>query len=170
MNKNIENTMTFSVYGIKIKHPNNWDIFINNQMPFKFDNGFVKIDSSAIKKNDSSMVLRWIKSCKINSIDDYITEYKRQFNVKNKKYKNDLYQLLELEKINDNIYFSWSRITANHSIFRILKNNETFDSLQLSFFDSNTNRLVIQTITTDTNNIDTKFEYYKDMLLQLQCE
>ncbi len=168
MRKDIDNIMTFSVYGIKIKHPNNWDIFINNQMPFKFDNGFVKIDSSAIKKNDSSMVLRWIKSCKINSIDDYITEYKRQFNVKNKKYKNDSYQLLELEKINDNMYFSWSRITANHSIFRILKNNETFDSLQLSFFDVNTGRLVIQTITT--SNIDTKFEYYKDILLQLECE
>lgn len=168
MRKDIDNIMTFSVYGIKIKHPNNWDIFINNQMPFKFDNGFVKIDSSAVKKNDSSMILRWIKSSNISSIEDYINEYKRQFDIKNKKYKNDSYQLLELEKINDNMYFSWSRITANHSIFRILKNNETFDSLQLSFFDVNTRRLVIQTITT--SNIDTKFEYYKDILLQLECE
>ena len=77
MRKDIDNIMTFSVYGIKIKHPNNWDIFINNQMPFKFDNGFVKIDSSAVKKNDSSMIFRWIKSSNISSIEDYINEYCR---------------------------------------------------------------------------------------------
>lgn len=172
-NNTIENTSVFSVYGITILHPNNWQIFINNQIPFQFENGFVKIDASSIsntKKTDTSMTLRWIKSKEINSVDDYINEFQNQFNIKNKKYKMDSYKIIQLEKVNDDAYLIWSKVTANHSIFRILKDNETFDSLQLSTFGKNSNRLVIQTITASTDNIEENFEYYKNILSQLQCE
>lgn len=116
------------------------------------------------------MTLRWIKNKEINSVDDYINEFQNQFNIKNKKYKMDSYKIIQLEKVNDDAYLIWSRVTANHSIFRILKDNETFDSLQLSTFGKNSNRLVIQTITASTDNIEENFEYYKNILSQLQCE
>ena len=100
-NNTIENTSVFSVYGITILHPNNWQIFINNQIPFQFENGFVKIDASSIsntKKTDTSMTLRWIKSKEINSVDDYINEFQNQFNIKNKKYKMDSYKKYNWKK------------------------------------------------------------------------
>lgn len=167
-------SVLFSVYNICIMHPNNWEIFINTARPFKFNNGFVKIDSSSIStdiKNDASMTLRCIKNNNINSIDDYIQELKIQYCKKTKKNKTDSYEILDIDNINlmHKAYYIHSRIKSNHSIFRILRNDENFDSMQVAVFCNDTNRLIIQTINAETNHIKNYEPYYKDLLFQLKC-
>lgn len=169
----MENTL-FSVYNICIMHPNNWEIFINTTRPFKFNNGFVKIDSSSIQtdiKSDCSMTLRWIQNDNINSIDDYIQELQMQYCKKTKKNKTDSYEILDIDNINlmHKAFYIHSRIKSNHSPFRILRNDENFDSMQVAVFCHDTNRLIIQTINAETNHIKNYEPYYKDLLFQLKC-
>lgn len=169
----MENTL-FSVYNICIMHPNNWEIFINTTRPFKFNNGFVKIDSSSIQtdiKSDCSMTLRWIQNDKLNSIDDYIQELQMQYCKKTKKNKTDSYEILDIDNINlmHKAFYIHSRIKSNHSLFRILRNDENFDSMQVAVFCHDTNRLIIQTINAETNHIKNYESYYKDLLFQLKC-
>ncbi len=155
--------VTFSVYGISIKHPEDWKIYMNPNNRFSKDSGFVKIDDLASSGQALSLSVRWEK-CIAENID--MESYRINFcEGLAKKFKKK-YTLYNTEIININghqgclIHFAYR---ANHQIYSFLGKEETVEQLQAAVYCDITQRMVVANISTTPEN----FAMKKDLLYQL---
>ncbi len=165
----------FEAYGVSILHPQDWRIFVNPSKPFLYHDGYAKIDRSVVggdKSQDVSLSLRWAQLNKQVTIDDYVDEIKRQYELKQKKNKSDRYQIDDirlLEHLPHRAYSIQSSITANHSIYRVLKDDERFKSIEYVTYCEVTDRIVMATICAYGDIFAANRDLFLCMLNSLGC-
>ncbi len=165
----------FAVYGVAIKHPADWRIFINPSKTFLYQDGYAKIDRSVApgaKKLEVSLSLRWARINKVVSIDEYVDEIQRQYAIKQQKNKTDSFRIDDLYEAADMPHKTFaieSTIMANHSIYRVLKSNEYFKSLEYVTRCPVTERIVMATLCAYCETFDCNRDLFIRMLSSLKC-
>lgn len=167
--------IAFEAYGVRVLHPQDWRIFINPSKPFLYQDGYAKIDRSVApgaKKLEVSLSLRWARIEKVVSIDEYVEEIKRQYELKQKKNKSDSFvidDIHEVEGLPHKAFSIESSIMANHSIYRVLKSNEFFKSLEYVTRCPETERIVMATLCAYCETFEQNRDLFVRMLGSLKC-
>lgn len=167
----------FQVYDVAISHPKSWHIFVNPSKPFDYYDGQVKIDHSmdkSSKDNEFSLSLRWARIEKDITIDEYVNEIQKQYLLKQKKNKRDLYKILSINEDScdggTKSYLIKSEVKANHSIYRILKNDESFRSSELVTYNPNSKRIAFAVMTSRSEIFDEYQFLFNRILRSLNCQ
>lgn len=169
-----EELIPIQIYGLSLSYPKSWQIFINSNKPFLWNDGFMKIDSSAStpKSPQTSISVRWAQINKHIDIEEYINEVKKQYIIKQKKNKKDSFRILKIEPCEQTThpaYLVYSSIIANHSVYRSFGHSERLRTLQLTTHCADTDRLIIVSITATENDFLINEAYYLKILYSLQC-
>lgn len=170
--EDMKHLVPFTLYGIGIQHPQDWQIFINPNNKFTFDEGLVKIDKATTeKKSAASLSIRWAKMKENVNLHEYVTELERQFQKKEKKSRNkDRYKIIEKKKCTideKQAYLIESEFVANHSIYRIFGKDELVRVLQIAFYSEQTGRMVVASLSTTSEELAKSEENFMDILTSL---
>lgn len=147
------NQIRMNVYGVSIEHPVDWQIYINSQNKFSFNEGLIKIDKvDGEKKNQISLTIRWAKMKKDINLEDYIEELEKQFRKKEKKSRHkDSYKIMDKKRWmidGKEAYFLHNQFQANHNVYRFLGKDELVETLQIVYYSKETKRMIIGTLLT----------------------
>lgn len=162
-----------NVYGICVHHPEDWQIFINPNNKFTFNEGLIKIDKvKGTKKAEASLSIRWAKMIKDITLDEYVEELGKQFERKEKRSRNkDQYKITNKSKLSlidgTDAYLLENEFVANHSIYRILGKDELVKVLQVLFYSRKTKRMVIASLSTASESLERYRENFMGILTTL---
>lgn len=162
-----------NVYGISVYHPENWQIFINPNNAFTFNEGLIKIDKvKGTKKAEASLSIRWAKMVQEITLDEYVEELEKQFKKKEKRSRNkDHYQITNKSKLTlidgTAAYLLENEFVANHSIYRILGKDELVKVLQVLFYSPESKRMVVASLSTASDSLEKYREDFMDILTTL---
>lgn len=166
----------FQVYGVGIDHPDSWRVFVNPSKNFEYFDGQVKIDHSMDKTSadkEISLSLRWARLNNTITLDDYINEITKQYKLKQKKNKRDSYKILSIDNVITNAkkkaYIIKSQIIANHSIYRVLRNNEMFKSSEIVIFSPESGRIAFAVISSKSDIFDNNQKLFERILFSFDC-
>ncbi|MBY7144567.1 hypothetical protein KFZ56_16215 [Virgibacillus sp. NKC19-3] len=168
----MNNFIPLNIYGIGIRHPRDWQVFINPNNKFTFDEGLIKIDKVTVsKKSAASLSIRWANMKEDINIDDYVDELEKQFQNKEKRSRRkDRYKIIEKIKCtvdNRNAYLLKNEFVANHSIYRILGKEELVKVLQVLFYSEQTGRMVVASLSTTPEELAESEHTFIEMLTSL---
>ena len=168
---------TFKVYDVAISHPKTWHVFVNPSKPFDYYDGQVKIDHSmdkSSKDNEFSLSLRWAKIEKEITIDEYVDEIKKQYVIKQKRNKRDYYKILSIDEdicaSDTKAFMIKSEVKANHSIYRVLKNDEAFKSSEIVTYSPKSKRIAFAVMTSRSEFFDEYQFLFNKILRSLDCQ
>lgn len=166
--------INLNIYGININHPKDWQIIINPNHKFTFNEGLVKVEKvTSVEEEETSLAIRWGKMKEDIDINDYVEELENQYKEKEEKSRNqDRYKMFRKEKIllNDTTeaYFIKSKIIANHSIYRIMGKEELIEVLQMVTYSKKTKRIIIASVSTTSEALKLNEDEIMKMLRTLQ--
>ncbi|GGK01513.1 hypothetical protein GCM10007063_24760 [Lentibacillus kapialis] len=168
----MDNFIPLNIYGIGIKHPQNWQIFINPNNKFTFHEGLIKIDKVTIaKKTATSLSIRWANMRENVNLDDYINVLEKQFQKKEKRSRHkDRYKINEKIKCTvdgKNAYLLKNEFVANHSIYRIFGKDELVKVLQLLFYSEQSYRMVVASLSTTPEELEENEDTFIEILMSL---
>ncbi|GGB54461.1 hypothetical protein GCM10011409_35090 [Lentibacillus populi] len=161
-----------NAYGIGIQHPRDWQIFINPNNKFTFNEGLIKIDKITISKRAStSLSLRWASMKKDVNLHDYVDELEKQFQKKEKRSRHkDRYKITEKIKCavdGKDAYLLKNEFVANHSIYRVFGKNELVKVLQMLFYSERTSRMLVATLSTTPEELVENEDTFIEILSSL---
>ena len=162
-----------NVYGIGIFHPRDWQIFINPNNKFTFNEGLIKVDKVTVgeKKKQTSLSIRWAKMKQDITVDEYVEELENQFSKKEKRSRHkDQYKILEKSKCiidGKEAYILHQEFVANHSIYRFFGKEELVKVLQVLFFSKETQRMLVATLLTTPEELQKNEGLFKEVLSSL---
>ncbi|GAA0609977.1 hypothetical protein GCM10009001_29110 [Virgibacillus siamensis] len=169
----MNNFIPLTIYGISIRHPRDWQVFINPNNKFTFNEGLIKIDKVTVsKKAATSLSIRWASMKEDVDIDDYVDELEKQFKNKEKRSRHkDRYKIIDKKKGTINgrdAYLLKNEFVANHSIYRILGKNELVRVLQLLFYSEETGRMIVASLSTTPEELENNEDMFLEILTSLQ--
>ncbi|MFD1708148.1 hypothetical protein ACFSCZ_15605 [Siminovitchia sediminis] len=162
-----------NVYGISVYHPDNWQIFINPNNKFTFNEGLIKVDKvKGTKKAEASLSIRWAKMLQDITLDEYVEELEKQFERKQKRSRNkDQYRINSKSKLTlidgTDAYLLENEFVANHSIYRILGKDELIKVLQVMFYSPESKRMVVASLSTASESLEKYRADFMDILSTL---
>ncbi|WP_408008423.1 hypothetical protein ACJROX_27840 [Pseudalkalibacillus sp. A8] len=165
--------LLLNVYGVSISHPKDWQIFINPNNKFTFDEGLVKIDkvTEGSKKKETSLSIRWAKMKQPIELEEYVEELKNQFKKKERKSRNrERFKIIKKIKCTigeRDAYLLQKEFIANHSIYRVFGKDERVKVLQMLFYSEKTQRMLIASLLTTPEEFKKNEEQFKDILFTL---
>lgn len=163
-----------NVYGVSISHPKDWQIFINPNNKFTFNEGIIKIDKvmSKSNKNATSLTLRWAKMRDIINLKEYIDQLDKEFQRKAKKSRNkDKYEILNKKAskniYGESVYLVHALISANHHVIRVFGKQEIINLLQVVMFSEKTKRMIIASLLSTPEEYEGNYEQFHYILRTL---
>lgn len=169
----MKDKFTFSVYGISIEHPKDWEVFVNPNKSFTKNKGLFKIQEPSTNKDDQiSLGMQW-NHAEMNS-EDFILKYSEEIETQYKKRfkKTEKYNLLEKKIVDisghDSIFIK-SKIVANHGIYRALRKNETLYIIQVSLLDDYSSRIIACSVTMTEQKFENEKDIIYDILKSIKC-
>lgn len=159
---------TFSLYGISIKHPEEWKVYFNPHSDISKESGLIKIDEIISSGHPLSLSIRW-QQC-LSDVD--INEYSQQVsNVISKKFKNS-FEMLDSKLIESNghkgVLFNYS-YRANHQIFAFFGKKEVVEQLQAAVYCNISRRMVIVNIASTPENFINKRDLLYQIINSMTC-
>ncbi|NGP46649.1 hypothetical protein G4V62_17485 [Bacillaceae bacterium SIJ1] len=168
----MNNNVPFNVYGIGINHPRDWQIIVNPNKTFTFNEGFVKIDHMTKGKTAAaSLAIRWAMMKDDIAVDDYVLELEKEFKKNEKKSRNkERYRLVDKTKIHLNgndAFILENECISNHSLYRMFGKDERLTVLQCMFYSQETKRMIVASITTHGKVLIKDKDFYLQILHSL---
>lgn len=162
----------FNIYGIGVKHPEKWQVFINPNNKLTFEEGLVKVDRVTVNKSEAaSLSIRWGKMKEKVSLESYVDELEKQFNKKEKRSRNkDKYKINHKQKCfinNTKAYLLENEFIANHSIYRVFGKSEKVKVFQMLFFSEETSRMVVASLSAKPTEFAKNKELFMEILSSL---
>ncbi len=165
-----EEKVVFSIYGLSIEHPKNWNIIFSPKTPPDYNNGFVRIEHFIPKKGaDISMSINWQKietdgdNFASAYCDKIAEQYKKQ--MKKKHFSIDNKEIMELA--DKKAAFLSTEYNAEMGLIK-KKSKECVKTIQLAFYDRKTKRAVVGTIISTPERLNENYDYFKSMLFTLK--
>ncbi len=165
-------TYEFSAYGIRMRHPRDWNISFDRRRGFFPHDGFVKFeDARAGQQPEASLTLQWedAGAC-IDFADKYYANVEKQFKKVFKK--TDKYRLGKIEMTEANGHKACmvtGEYVAAAGLFGMTGKKEHLDNLQLAFQCDQTGRILVGNITAMHEYYLREAEPLQQLLFSLRC-
>ncbi len=166
------NSVPLNIYGIRINHPVDWQVFVNPNSKFTFDEGLIKVDKvKGSQKAKASLSIRWAKMVDDITLDEYVEELEKQFKWKEKRSRRkDRYKIVSKSKIQMNGTEGClleNEFVANHSIYRIFGKDELVKVLQVFFYSKETKRMVVASMSMSPEELKRNRDQFVEILTTL---
>ncbi len=157
----------FSLYDISISHPRSWNVYSNPKNNLSYKHGMLKVECAEDKLSAVSMTLRWwmTEMFNINAYTENLhTELKKKFKNKVQNYRAEATQIADHKAVFSN--FSY---LENHSIYKVLRNDEAISEMQILTFCPVSSRVVVANIAAMTENMCQNSSTFQALLSGMTC-
>lgn len=164
----------FSVYGISIRHPLNWRVYLDPKRGFNLLGGFIRIENYVSGVGaEVSMSINWdtvpsdSESFPKRYCESIEAQYQKQFK------KNHSYGI-ESAGIINHCGIPAAYVISNCSGSQLLVHNkkdcQAVKVMHLAFYHESTGRAVVGTVIAKKEIVDEQEEFLKSLLFTLRAE
>lgn len=157
----------FCMYDISLTHPKDWTIYSNPQKILAFTQGMLKIEKLDKQPTDISLSLKWFT---LNDFDparypEALHEsLKKKFKRKLHDFNHQAINLLGHEAVLMSFGYA-----DNHSIYKVLRNDEQVAEMQLMLPCPVTGRVIIANVAAMADNMQQQHALFREMLMGIGC-
>ena len=160
----------FQAYGIRVKYPERFRIYINQRQQFNNRNGMVKFDDTVGPQDGRiSLTVSWEEAKEQTEFGKQYLEHAEEHY--SKKVKNR-YRILDKELLTKDGYeiaFLHTLLLSQTHIFKAIGKNIQLEIMQTARYCDETNRIIIATVMAERSYFKGHESGLKQMLLSVKC-
>ncbi len=160
-------TTRLCLYDISVTHPRDWSVYINPQKLMNFNQGALKLQKLDRTLTDISMSLKWFPLEGFDPdryMDTLHTALQKKF-----KRKLHAFNCREMPLCGHAAKLAFFTYADNHSIYRVLRQDEEVAEMQVMLPCDTTGRIIIASVAAIADTMAQQIERFEGLLAQLAC-
>ena len=160
----------FQVYGIRVKYPERFRIYINQRQPFNDRNGMVKFDDTVGSQDGRiSLTVSWEPA---GEQSDFAVQYLEHAKEHYEKKVKNRYKVVEkdlIKKDGHDTAFLHTLLLSQTHIFKAMGKSIELEIMQTARYCERTKRIIIATVMAEKKYFNSHAMGLKQMLLSVEC-
>lgn len=162
-------TCLFQAYGISVRYPSEWRIFIPQNQSFCQKDGVLKFDDVAGADSRASFTVSWEQA---GQIDGFAANYLDSAEKNYKKKVKGRCQILEKRLTEMNGHeagFLRARLSSNTHVFKAMGKSLELEVMQIAYYCDASGRIIMGTMIAEHTYFEKNREFLREMLNGIKC-
>lgn len=164
--------LLFSIYGVSIEHPRDWKIFFEPKRAFDYTTGFFRIEDYIPRKGAQiSLSINWqmVPSANESFACQYCSNIQAQYQ---KQMKKTPYQVVTadiIDFLDGKAAYVVSEYLGSSGLVK-KKTDSSIRSLQLAFYDEESQRAVVSSVIGKREKIAEEEDFLRGLVFSARCQ